>query len=716
MALKFTRIFTKKLFPAYFVLVAGFLITVMTTIYVWYNAEEKDSIRFNTFIRYIEDEMSSALNSNINVLRAASGLFIVKQDATYNDFRAFARGMEIRNNFPGIEGLGYARRVQQEELDLFLSEMHTMVGESFRVHPESSASEYFPVTYLQPLELNGFRDFGYDLSSEPLLMKAMQRAADLGVPFATDKITLVDGVEGFVIYSPIYRNDVMPTTIEERQTQLAGFVYSPLHMQNFMRKILDPVENNEFQIKIYDGKVISSENLVFTNESKETDDTLMGVLVEMARKNLGSRALTVIVPVEGHFWTVELTTTPSFFGGSDRRFIPLIVLLGFLMSLLTFINMRNQIMSREVSEQRTSEIRNSRDALIKSESLKDSILNSMNSMVAVLDENGEIIRVNRTWKRFFGTSFLKGNYISEANKFMNISEDEVSRKQYESIVEGIRSILNNDNSEFTIEYTLEKEGKNYWFLMYASRLAFPNHGVVMSSANITELKKLEKQKEEFIGIASHELKTPVTSVKAYAQILHKRFSDRGDEISAGLLDKMNLQIDRLTKLIRELLDTTRMEGGTLSFNMEKISIDALVAEVVEEMQRISSTHKIRIVGESGTSVYADKDRTSQVLVNLISNAVKYSPDSTEVTVEVVRKEKMVKVAIKDLGIGIPIDDQLKIFDRFYRVGGISGSTFGGLGLGLFISKEIIERQGGHIWVDSEEGKGSVFSFTLPGVE
>lgn len=231
--------------------------------------------------------------------------------------------------------------------------------------------------------------------------------------------------------------------------------------------------------------------------------------------------------------------------------------------------------------------------------------------------------------------------------------------------------------------------------------------------DITERKRLELQKDEFIGVASHELKTPVTSIKAYTQILLKRFGQKKDLSSLQLLSKMDSQVNRLTTLIHDLLDVTKIESGHLPLNKQEFNYDELVQEIVDEMQDVSAKHQIVIEGKTGQIVYADRDRVGQVLVNLISNAVKYSPGADKVIIRNSNGGSFVKTGVQDFGIGIPADKTDKVFQRFFRVGGAKNNTYPGLGLGLYITSEIIKRLNGKIWVESEIENGSTFYFQLP---
>lgn len=230
---------------------------------------------------------------------------------------------------------------------------------------------------------------------------------------------------------------------------------------------------------------------------------------------------------------------------------------------------------------------------------------------------------------------------------------------------------------------------------------------------IEKIKKLEKQKDEFIALASHELKTPVTSLKVFAQTLQRKFKKQGNVKSADYLIKMDTQINKLTTLIADLLDITKIEGGKLQFHEKSFDLAGLTNEVVEELQRTTQKHTIVRKGLSKKMVYGDPDRIGQVITNLLSNAIKYSPDSDKIIIELTEDSKTITCSIQDFGIGIAQNEQQHVFDRFYRESGASQQTFPGLGLGLYISSEIVKRHGGKICVESEKGKGSTFSFTLP---
>lgn len=238
--------------------------------------------------------------------------------------------------------------------------------------------------------------------------------------------------------------------------------------------------------------------------------------------------------------------------------------------------------------------------------------------------------------------------------------------------------------------------------------------------DITESKRLERQKDEFLGIASHELKTPVTSLKAFGQVIQRLLESRGDEKSVLLLQKMDTQINKLTNLIGDLLDISKIEGGRLQFHNDTFVFDDLLDEVIEEIQRTTDKHMLVKKGKTGKKINGDRDRIGQVIINFLTNAIKYSPDSKDIIIHSSVDKKELTLCVQDFGVGIPQDNLDHVFERFYRVSGKSHDTVPGMGLGLFIAAEIIKRQGGRIWAESKQGtrlpagrQGSKFCFTLP---
>lgn len=271
--------------------------------------------------------------------------------------------------------------------------------------------------------------------------------------------------------------------------------------------------------------------------------------------------------------------------------------------------------------------------------------------------------------------------------------------------------------DFVMEMrSLHANGRTTWIAVYGH--SFYNEqgkaqrmiGVVM---DITERKRLENQKEEFIGIASHELRTPVTSIKSYTGLLHDMLKERKDKESVEIVDKLNRQIDRLAHLIADLLDITRIGEGQLLLHPETFDINTVIHEIADLMQRTTIQHVIVHELQSLPPVRADRERIGQVLINLLGNAIKYSPNGHRIVIRSELANKKIKVSIQDFGIGMSEETRQKVFERFFRSSDNNVQTFPGLGLGLFIAADIIKKHGGEIGVESEKEKGTLIHFMLP---
>ncbi len=226
-------------------------------------------------------------------------------------------------------------------------------------------------------------------------------------------------------------------------------------------------------------------------------------------------------------------------------------------------------------------------------------------------------------------------------------------------------------------------------------------------------QELERKRNEFIGMVVHELKTPITSLKGYAQLLYKRCLRTGDEQTAQFASRMDTQITKLTSLVDDFLDVTRLVEGKLQFVEDYFPFDSLVEEIIQEIQFINERQTIRREGMTNMTIRGDRTRIGQVITNLLTNAMKYAPNAESILVKTSSNIDTVTLCVQDFGPGIPKILQSKIFDPFYRIEKNQQGNPSGLGLGLHIASEIIKRQEGHLWVESEEGKGATFCFTLP---
>ena len=231
--------------------------------------------------------------------------------------------------------------------------------------------------------------------------------------------------------------------------------------------------------------------------------------------------------------------------------------------------------------------------------------------------------------------------------------------------------------------------------------------------DITERQKDEERKNDFIGMVSHELKTPLTSMRGYVQMLLVKMRKQEDEFAISSLEKTNTQIGKMTTMINGFLNVSRLESGKIHIDYKVFDLAQLIKETEDEVANTISSHRVVFAPVEETVVNCDRDKIGQVINNLISNAVKYSVAGSTIQVACVTIENRALVSVRDEGMGIKAEDLPRIFERYYRVEGTQMFSISGFGIGLYLCAEIIHRHQGEIWADSDFGNGSTFSFSLP---
>ncbi len=336
------------------------------------------------------------------------------------------------------------------------------------------------------------------------------------------------------------------------------------------------------------------------------------------------------------------------------------------------------------------------------------LADSMPQLVWVGDAKGNINYYNQSMYKFTGLTETE----LKDNGWLQIVHPEDRAENIRMWQEAVAS-----GTDYVFENRfLTADGEYRWHLSRAIPQKDENGNTLMwvgTSTDIQQIKEQDEQKDLFISMASHELKTPITTVKGYVQILQAMYANSSDEFLQNSLAIIDRQIVTLTKLITDLLDVSKIKSGSLNLNREEFILNDLVTELVENTKQVNPGYSIELSLNDAVTVNADRDRIGQVLINLLSNAIKYSPDTKTIGVSVTNDHKEVTIAVEDSGIGINKTDQLKIFDRFYRAEGKNEKRFSGFGIGLFIAAEIVKKHSGNIWVCSEEDKGSTFYFSIP---
>jgi two-component system OmpR family sensor kinase len=572
------------------IFLTGILVTCAIAFSTYRSADKEQELSFDSYVEKTQTEIQYRLGTYIAILRAGAGLFAANGSIDRNQFHAFANQLDVNVRFPGMQGIGYSARLAPYERTNIIDAMHQQAVSDFHIWPETpERTEYHTIIYLEPDNEQNRQALGYDMHSESIRRAAMDRARDMGIAQATGKVTLIQDTgsspqPGFLVYFPVYRDDISHTTPQERTRALRGFVYAPFHIYDLLNSILGDNTYPGIEFIVYDGEGIQQNTILYTSFDPKK-----------SIPEHPSYTDTITVKVAGRVWTMYFFSDTAFPLALSNRFIPIIVISGLFISLILFLLTRSQLRAREKAEL----------ALIQ---------------------------------------------LQESEKKLRRNEE--------------------------------------------------------------RLQLLVDEKDEFISIASHELKTPLTSIKAFAQILERTFTQKGDTQSQAYLHRMNIQINRLSNLVMDLLDVTKIQAGKVSLRKEQFDINTLIDEVIADVSP-ATKHIIKRKGHAQVIVTADPGRIDQVLTNFLSNAIKYSPGNAEIIVHLEIRKNTVVVGVQDFGVGVPKEEVDKIFDRFYQVKKNRVRHDPSLGLGLYISSEIIARHHGKIWVESTENNGSTFYFSLP---
>lgn len=351
-----------------------------------------------------------------------------------------------------------------------------------------------------------------------------------------------------------------------------------------------------------------------------------------------------------------------------------------------------------------SDIKNAQDDLKKSEERFRSLAETLPQLVWVADVNGNSEFASIRWKEYSGI-----DPVDETSWKSIVHPDD-----YDGINEAwIHSMTTGKIYKYDVRFK-SKEGDYRWFTVNGEPVLDDENKIVKWVGAFTDIhdqKMKEEKKDEFISIASHEMKTPLTTAKAYLQMLEILLDENNEE--ANLYAKnASHSVDRLNELIGELLDVSKIQLGKLNYNLTTFDFNDMIDSTVENIQLTTTTHTILKTGNVHDKVTGDRDRLQQVVINLLTNAIKYSPHAQKVYINVWQKLDRINVSVRDTGIGIAQQSIDKVFDKYYRVEE-HAVQFQGLGIGLFVSYEIIQRHHGKLWAESELGKGSTFNFTLP---
>lgn len=380
-----------------------------------------------------------------------------------------------------------------------------------------------------------------------------------------------------------------------------------------------------------------------------------------------------------------------------------------------YIGVQNDITSLKLADQQLrieklkveKHLAEQQNTVLAEDNFLAKLLETIKDSVLILTEDLTIAKVN--------PAFLKTFHIAE-DEIINKKFFEIDNGRWDMM--GLRSLM----EHLTVK---KKNVQNYLLEDIPTRignkiLSFDanfyvhegRHNIILAIHDITEMREVERRKDDFLSVASHELKTPLTTVTASLQLVQRMLAPDTDEQLKNTLNKTKIYVDRLENLITDLLDASKIKTGKIELSMQPFDLDAMIAKIVEKLGKRFPECTISVNGFASNHYVGDKTRLEQVILQLLKNSIKFSPKGGNINIYLARLSDFIKVSIMDYGLGVDYQYQKKIFESFFRVDEVQ-KQYPGIGIGLYISNQIIKKHGGTLWVESTVGEGATFSFTLP---
>ncbi len=698
------------------VVVIAVLLPVVLTFFAWrttLDAVKQDArIRFEFKTNQMTAAISDRLLAYEQVLRGAAGLFAASKSVGRDEWRAYFESLKIDAYFPGVQGLGFAKHIASKEKETHITAVRAEGFPGYTIHPEGEHPEYAPIVYLEPFSGRNLRAFGYDMYSEPVRRAAMDQARDTGGTALSGKTALIQEIDtdvqaGFLMYAPLYQRSRDLVTVEQRRAALLGHVYGAFRMDDFIRSILD--EAQEIALTIHDG--------VYAGEAALLYDSSRGGAGSGPRaESLFTMSNSIIF--RDHIWTVHMNSLPPFEATIDNDKPRLVLFGGIAIDLLFFAVIwslwRTRARALRLAQSMTAEVRAQQ---AEAEAMKERLSLALEgSNLALFDWDlgtGEV-HLSEHWQEIIGDAPKPTVTTISALQAMVHPED------LPALQEQLYEVLKGSAQFYRVEHRVKCfNGEWKWILSRAKVAERDGAGralrVAGTNADISAGKEIERLKNEFIATVSHELRTPLTGIIGALSLIKEDSTKLSGE-SAMFLDMAYENSERLASIINDFLNLEKIESGQMEFRIEPIGIAPFLEKAANINAAYAEKFDVRFELQRplpDVKVRADTDRLLQVMTNLMSNAVKFSPKGAAVGIAAELRNSSLRVSVRDRGPGIPPEFHSRIFGRFAQADSSDTRQKGGTGLGLSISKVIVEKMGGRIGFESEPGQGATFYFELP---
>jgi len=674
------------------------------------NSDRAAEQQFELLVGKVTNAIEQRLIDHEQILFGAAGLFAASGEVSRAQWRAYVERQQLADRYPGIQGVGFSKVVRASERDAHEQSIRAEGFADYRIQPEGERPVYMPIVYLEPFNDRNRAAFGYDMYAEPVRHQAMRQAASTGKSRISGKVVLRQETHGKVqagvlIYVPLYYPAMPLETAEQRMNALLGFAYSPYRMDDLMEGILGAADLN-LSLRIYSGPTQQAEQLLFASKEHAPGDAAHSQDVQLS--------------IYGGTWTLHMESLPAFESGfsANEGLVAILgagisLLLFFLISSLAFRQRRAEILAGQMTER----IRENKRALQLSEERLSLALKGSNDGLWDLNLAADTFYASpRTWHML---GYQPGELQLSTRLWEQVLVAEDLPRTRAQLAQTMLSRLDQFTSELRFRH---KDGRTVPVLVrgYIQRDAQGQPlRISGTSMDLTEHKRIEQMKNEFVSTVSHELRTPLTSISGALGLINGGALGEVPPAMQQMLEIAYRNSQRLGHLINDLLDMEKIAAGKMSFDMHEHSLRQLLEEALASNQAFAVQLGVNCVLREAVDVqvWVDASRLQQVLGNFLSNAIKYTPEGGEVSLHCsVPDATHVRISVTDQGPGIAAEFRARVFEKFAQADASDSRQKGGTGLGLAITKEFIERMGGKVGFDTAEGQGTTFWCELPILE
>ncbi len=727
------------------------LLTLAATLGMASSARWRDRARFENAVVSAEDRIRDRFDTYVALLSSGAALFDASTDVSRDEFRRYAERLELRDHYPGVQGIGFSRRVAADGMAALEAEARADGLAGFRAWPRTPRGEWHVIEYLEPADPRNRMALGFDMFTDTVRRRAMERARDGARPALSGRVRLkqengIDDQPGFLIYVPVYRGGGRPAEVAERRARLAGFVYGGFRAGDLFAEVFASEEQPRVDFQVYDGSAARPEALLF--DAPRDGRGPRPAFREVRRMEVGGRTLTL-----------AFQSRAAFEAGLHRAFVPAIALAGLAFSLALFAIARAQARARAEAEERAEALR---AALAERERLV-AMVESSSDFVGVASSEGEVLYVNAAGRRLVGLD--EGPTALAGRTMAEFQTPEETKRLMEEVVPAARAggrwqgefrmrhfrtgaeiplhlnlfAIRDPHTGETIglgavarDVTAEKRAREEVEAARrtAEQSAAESRGlaarlrtqamelerqVEQARALNDELQRANRAKATFLATMSHELRTPLNAVIGYSDLLLAGIPEELNPPSRRSVERIALASRHLLSVIEEILSHARIEAGRETLSVDEVDLGEVLREVVAIVEPLAAEKKLAFRAPERVepaSMVTDARKLRQILVNLLGNAVKFTARG-EIGFAVESAGGEASFHVRDTGIGIAAGDLERIFEPFRQVDDATTRVAGGTGLGLSVSRHLARMMGGDVTVASVPGEGSTFTLRLP---